>query len=232
MKLKSTAWVLALVMCAAPIAAGSMRPPPPPVVANFLEAMVPTTFGEWRKVDEGAQIIDPATKAMLASIYPEVLSRTYVDKAGYKIMLSIARSANQIGIQQAHRPEVCYPAQGFKLRGEMEVGGKLTTYYGSIPVNRLTASSGSRVEPVTYWLTMGDQVVDSQWDKRIVQIRAILTRENPGGLLFRVSSIDRDSERGFAIQQKFVADMMASVTPETRQRLSGLRSSIRVSGAN
>ena len=140
-------------------------------------------------------------------------------------MLSIARSANQIGIQQAHRPEVCYPAQGFKLRGEMEVGGKLTTYYGSIPVNRLTASSGSRVEPVTYWLTMGDQVVDSQWDKRIVQIRAILTRENPGGLLFRVSSIDGDPKGAFAMQQKFVADMMESVSAEGRSRLAGLRES-------
>ena len=225
MKLNSTAWVLALVMCAAPITAGSMRPPPPPVVANFLEAMVPTTFGEWREVHEPGQMIDPATKATLDKIYPEVLSRTYVNKAGYKIMLSIARSANQIGIQQAHRPEVCYPAQGFKLRGEMEVGGKLTTYYGSIPVNRLTASSGSRVEPVTYWLTMGDQVVDSQWDKRIVQIRAILTRENPGGLLFRVSSIDGDPKGAFAMQQKFVADMMESVSAEGRSRLAGLRES-------
>ncbi len=224
MKLKSTAWVLALVMCAAPIAAGSMRPPPPPPVANFLEAMVPTTFGEWREVQEVGQI-NPEIEDMLRKIYAEVLSRTYVNKTGYKVMLSIARSANQIGIQQAHRPEVCYPAQGFKLRGEMEVGGKLTTYYGSIPVNRLTASSGSRVEPVTYWLTMGDQVVDSQWDKRIVQIRAILTRENPGGLLFRVSSIDGDPKGAFAMQQKFVADMMESVSAEGRSRLAGLRES-------
>ena len=58
-------------------------------------------------MQEVGQIIDPATKAMLDKIYPEVLSRTYVNKTGYKIMLSIARSANQIGIQQAHRPEIC-----------------------------------------------------------------------------------------------------------------------------
>jgi EpsI family protein len=223
MKLKSTAWLLALVMCAAPIAAVSMRPPPPPKIANFLEAMVPTTFGEWRKVDEGAQIIDPATKAMLASIYPEVLSRTYVNKAGYRVMLSIARSANQIGIQQAHRPEVCYPAQGFTLEGKMEVRVPLTTTYGSILVNRMTAGLGSRVEPVTYWLTMGDEVVDSQWDKRMVQIRALLTGENPGGLLFRVSSIDGDSKNAFAMQQKFVASMMKSVPAEARSRLAGLK---------
>ena len=83
---------------------------------------------------------------------------------------------------------------------------------------------GARQEPITYWLTMADQVVKTQWEKRIVQIRIVLTGESPGGLLFRVSSIDRDSERGFAIQQKFVADMMASVSPEARRKLSGLRS--------
>jgi len=224
MKLKSTAWVLALVMCAAPIAAGTMRPPPPPPVANFLDVMVPTTFGEWREVQEAGQI-NPEIEDMLRRIYAEVLSRTYVNKTGYKIMLSIARSANQIGIQQAHRPEICYPSQGFKLQGKMEVGTPLTTPYGSITVNQMTASIGFRVEPVTYWLTMGDEVVDSQWDKRIAQIRAYWTGENPGGLLFRVSSIDGDSKNAFAMQQKFVADMMKSVPPQARSRLGGLKES-------
>ena len=52
--------------------------------------------------------------------------------------------------------------------------------------------------------------------ERIVQIRAILTRENPGGLLFRVSSIDGDPKGAFAMQQKFVADMMKSVSAQAR----------------
>jgi len=86
MKLKSTAWLLALVMCAAPIAAVSMRPPPPPKIANFLKAMVPTTFGEWREVQEVGQI-NPEIEDMLRRIYAEVLSRTYVNKTGYKVML-------------------------------------------------------------------------------------------------------------------------------------------------
>jgi EpsI family protein len=82
----------------------------------------------------------------------------------------------------------------------------------------------ARYEPVTYWLTMGDQVVRTQWDKRLVQIRAVLTRESPGGLLFRISSIDKDSEAAFAVQQKFAADLMQSVPPEARRKLGGLTS--------
>ena len=136
----------------------------------------------------------------------------------------MARSGNQIGIQQAHLPDICYPAQGFTV-GKAE-DGELPTTYGTIPVTRLTAVMGARQEPITYWLTMSDQVVKTQWDKRIVQIRTVLTGESPGGLLFRVSSIDRDSGRGFAIQQQFVADMMASVSSEARLKLGGLRSSV------
>ena len=44
----------------------------------------------------------------------------------------------------------------------------------------------------------------------------------PDGLLFRVSSIDKDANRAFAMQQKFTADMMAAVPVETRRQLSGL----------
>jgi EpsI family protein len=221
MKLKSTAGLMAALMCCVSILGVAARPDIKEQ-PNFL-ATVPETFGEWTIAEhQVSQIIDPATDELLKRIYKEVLSRTYVNKAGYKIMLSIARSGNQIGIQQAHFPEICYPAQGFTV-SKIE-DGELMTPYGPINVRRLTTSMRARYEPVTYWLTMGDQVVRTQWDKRLVQIRAVLTRESPGGLLFRISSIDKDSEAAFAVQQKFAADLMQSVPPEARRKLGGLTS--------
>ena len=225
--LKWTAWLMSALMCGAAVA-GISAGPNIPEEPNFLEATVPTEFGGWRKLEERAQIVDPATEKKLAEIYREVLSRTYVNEAGDRIMLSMARSGNQIGIQQAHVPNICYPAQGFKAG--IPKDAKLPTAYGTIEVLQLTTNKGARYEPVTYWLTMADQVVKTRWDKRMVQFRTFVTGESPGGLLFRVSSIDRESERGFAIQQKFVADMMASVSPEARRKLSGLRSPTGVSG--
>ena len=218
--MKWTAWLMPALMCGAAVAGITARPDIP-VVPNFLEATVPATFGEWTAMKERAQILDPATEQTLRKIYKEVLSRTYANEGGDRIMLSMARSGNQIGIQQAHIPDVCYPAQGFQTRGIED--GELATPYGSIPVTRLTATMGARHEPITYWLTMADQVVKTKWDKRIVQVRTYLAGGSPGGLLFRVSSIDRDSERAFAVQQKFVADMMAAVSPEARRKLGGLR---------
>jgi hypothetical protein len=42
-------------------------------------------------------------------------------------------------------------------------------------------------------------------------------------MLFRVSSIDRDQARAYALQQTFVIDLLKSVSPQTRKRLSGLQ---------
>jgi EpsI family protein len=77
---------------------------------------------------------------------------------------------------------------------------------------------------VTYWLTVGDQIIRNTFDKRIAEIRLGLTGQIPDGLLFRVSSIDNDTTRAFAMQQKFAADMLAAVPIETRRQLSGLSS--------
>ena len=221
--MKWTAWLMSALMCGAAISGIAARPNIPEE-PNFLESTVPETFGGWRKLKEAAQIVDPGTEAILKKIYREILSRTYVNDAGDRIMLSMARSGNQIGIQAAHIPDICYPAQGFSVGSAKD--GELRTPYGQIAVRRLTTNNRERYEPVTYWLTMGDQVVKTRWDKRMAQFRSVLTGESPGGLLFRVSSIDRESEHAFAIQQKFVADMMASVSAEGRRKLSGLRAPV------
>ncbi len=186
-----------------------------------LETAVPKQFGEWVELPErGAQVVNPQTRELLDKLYSQILTRTYIDKGGYQIMLSLAYGDDQRGGLQAHRPEVCYPAQGFKL-GRVE-DAALPTQFGPIEVRRLTTSLGTRNEPVTYWLTVGDQIIRSRLDKRIAEIRLALTGQVPDGLLFRVSSIDNDTARAFRMQQKFVADMMAAVPGKARKQLGGL----------
>ena len=171
-------------------------------------------------VDQKAQVVNPQTEALIKTLYSQVLSRTYVNKEGYRIMLSMAYGDDQRGGLQAHRPEVCYPAQGFKL-GRTE-DGSLATSFGTIEVRRLTTTLGPRDEPVTYWLTVGDQVIKNKFDKRMAEIRLGLTGQIPDGLLFRISSIDNDTQRAFAMQQQFAAALLADVPAPTRKRLSGL----------
>jgi EpsI family protein len=224
MKPLHTALILAALMGGASIAGFAARPTAKAADRGnviVLETMVPRQFGGWTELrDSGTQVINPQTKEILDKLYSQILSRTYVNKEGYRIMLSMAYGDDQRGGLQAHRPEVCYPAQGFKL-GRTE-DGSLATGFGTIEVRRLTTTLGARDEPVTYWLTVGDQVIKNKFDKRIAEIRLGLTGQIPDGLLFRMSSIDRDSERAFALQQKFAADLMAAVPAETRRQLSGL----------
>jgi len=224
MQAKSTALALAAVMCAASIAGYAAHPSRPKIEAKTvsLETMVPKAFGEWLTLPEQtSQVVNPQVQEKLDEIYNQILSRTYVHKDGYRIMLSIAYGGDQRSSLQAHRPEVCYPGQGFKLN-KME-DGVLTTAFGPIDVRRLDTSLGARKEPVTYWFTVGDRVVNSKMDKRLAEIRLALTGQVPDGMLFRISSIDPDPARAYARQQEFTAQMMAAVSGKARQQLSGLR---------
>lgn len=186
-----------------------------------LEAMVPRQFAGWSAEPQPmAQVINPQTKELLDKLYSQILSRTYVNAEGYRIMLSIAYGNDQRGDLQAHKPEVCYPAQGFKLQSL--TSAILATEFGSIPATRLFATMGQRKEPVTYWFTVGDSAVQSVIQKRIVEFRYGITGQIPDGMLFRVSSIDGDQARAYWFQDRFVTELLGSVAPSDRIRLSGL----------
>ena len=188
--------------------------------ALSLEATVPHQFGDWREMPHALQVVNPQTQELLDKLYSEILTRTYVNSAGYRIMLSLAYGSDQRGSLQAHKPEVCYPAQGFALQANEPAS--IATAYGAIPVRRLLTSLGARKEPVTYWFTVGDKASPTQVEKRLVEMRFALTGRIPDGMLFRVSSIDIDPSRAFAEQDAFIRDLLAAVPPEGRQRLSGL----------
>jgi EpsI family protein len=219
--------ILAILMCLASVAGVVARPTATTSNPPRLDLNVPKGFADWTELQEqGARVSDPQADKLLKELYGEILSRSYVNKDGYRIMLTLAWGANQTGNLQAHRPEVCYPAQGFKLL--MKQNGTLATAFGSIDVVRLDTVLGPRREPVTYWLTNGNQVVRTELDRRMAQIKLWLTGEVPDGLLFRISSIDTDTDKAYAMQQKFAADMLASVPAKFRTRLSGLGSNAAV----
>jgi EpsI family protein len=216
--------VLAALMALAAVAGWAAWPaakPPGTAPRYVLEDTVPRQFGEWRLVPEGgAQVVNPQTKELLDKLYSQILSRTYVNPQGYRVMLSLAYGDEQRGDLQAHKPEVCYPAQGFKLLSNEPA--QVATPFGGIAARRLSTSLGARKEPVTYWFTMGDRAVKSKFEQRLVEIRLGLTGEVPDGLLFRVSSIDDTPQRAFRIQEAFVGDLLKAVPVRDRLRLSGL----------
>jgi EpsI family protein len=186
-----------------------------------LESAIPQQFANWR-IDpaQRAQVVNPQTQQLLDKLYGQVLARTYVNDRGYRVMLSLAYGSDQRGALQAHKPEVCYAAQGFSLlrNDTADIG----TSFGQIMGRRLNTQLGKRVEPITYWFTLGDQTVRSRFERRVAEVRIGLTGQIPDGLLFRVSSIDTNTAHAYAEHDRFVNDLLAAVKPTDRFRLSGL----------
>lgn len=188
-----------------------------------LESMIPAAFGDW-KVDANAfaGVVNPQQTDLINRLYSQTLSRTYVNtRTGERVMLSIAYGEDQRDGMQLHYPEVCYPAQGFQINSSRT--GQIASNGGTIPVRRLETNLGrQRVEPVTYWTTISEQVVLGGAAKKIAEMRFGLNGQIPDGLLFRVSSIDPDAERAFALHGAFVDSLISAVAPSARQRLAGL----------
>ena len=185
-----------------------------------LKAMVPTAFGDWQEqLNMSAAIVDPTQKELLDKIYSETLTRTYVNRAGYRIMLSIAYGKNQSDALQLHKPEVCYPAQGFALLAKQ--AGSLDLLGKPIAATRLQTRLGQRVEPITYWTVVGDHVTTGGIDKKLTEMRYALSGRIPDGMLVRVSSIDPANDNAYAMQSQFSNQMLQAIAPELRNRFAG-----------
>jgi len=185
-----------------------------------LNAMVPTAFGDWQEQpNHSSQVVNPQQKQILDKIYSETLSRTYVNAAGYRIMLSIAYGKNQSDALQLHRPEVCYPAQGFTLLAKQP--GTLDLLGRPITAIRMETSLGQRHEPVTYWTVVGDHITKNGIDKKLTEMHYALRGTIPDGMLVRVSSIDQGAGNAYALQDQFATQMVNAIAPEHRQRFAG-----------
>jgi EpsI family protein len=185
-----------------------------------LEDMVPRQFGEWR-VDETIVPlqVDPETQAKLNRIYNQVLARTYINRDGERIMLSLAYGGDQGDNMGVHKPEICYAAQGFEIT--RAGADALHTDYGNLPLKRLMAVNGARYEPITYWITIGNKAVKPGLDQRLTELKYGLTGTIPDGMLVRISNISRDPDSAYKVHDRFVQDMLHAMREPGRTRLIG-----------
>jgi EpsI family protein len=185
-----------------------------------LETLIPPEFNGW-KIDTSAVslMINPDMKETINKIYSQTLSRTYINQQGERVMLSIAYGTDQSTDLQIHRPEVCYLSGGFEV-GEMTKTFVETTI-GRIPVMHLVAKQGTRNEPISYWIRVGDSLTRGWLEQKVVALSYGLTGKVPDGLLFRVSTISNDEQDSYRIQQTFLTAILEAVRSEDRYWLVG-----------
>lgn len=185
-----------------------------------LETMIPKQFKDW-KVDESITPLMPDARQieMLKKIYSQTLSRTYVNDRGERVMLSIAYGSSQSDSLRLHNPEVCYASQGFQTTKPIE--GYLHTDITDIPVKRLVALKDARIEPITYWIVIGDRAAKNSWHEKLEKVSLGLKGIIPDGLLFRVLMISDDKTLAYEIQNDFIRALLGEIKPDQQKRLFG-----------
>jgi EpsI family protein len=217
------ALVIFFAMIAAPMLAETTRPTRKAADEGpkvDLEAMIPKQFGEWH-IDGSLVPIQasPDLQAALDKIYNQTLARTYVNAAGERIMLSIAYGADQSDNLQVHLPEGCYTGQGFAVQPkEISV---LTTSQGDLRVARSVARLGLRVEPITYWIVMGNKIALNSWEMKKAKMSFNLRGEVAEGTLLRVSNIATDVTASYELHRRFVDSLLGAIDPSQRIRFFG-----------
>lgn len=210
----------ALFLCTAIAAAfatpkfNALKTPP------VLENVIPMHFPGWEnRPNPYAQVsVNLFAQSISDAIYDQVLMRTYQDGAGNQVMLAVAYSAEQRQEIKIHRPEVCYPAQGFEVLGIHNHVFNIHGYAIPIKGKRLVFKKGNKVEAVSYWIRLGNIFPMSGLEMRVKILKEGLKGNIDDGVLVRVSTLIDDASAAnaaYQIQEKFIADLIGGVAVAT-----------------
>jgi exosortase B len=186
--------------------------------AVALASHVPKQFGDWTEVPDLTSQANLATTDdggnATDQLYDEVVMRTYANKQGQQIMLALAYAKEQRQDVKLHLPEICYPAQGYKVISLNQAALPVLAQGGSIVGKRMLASGNGRTEAVSYWTRIGHAYPMGGLAMRMQIFRDGLAGQVDDGILVRASSLVRDdSEAGaaYALQQQFLSQLVAVV---------------------
>lgn len=189
-----------------------------------LDGTVPKQIGEWRELPNPMIQVDtsvPTTEGTNRDQpYDDLVSRTYVNAKGEQIMVALAYGSQQRQEIKIHRPELCYPAQGWQVDSLKRTTFPVPNAQGTgIPGFRLVAkqSNGPGYELVSYWIRIGNSYSDSAWTTRMAIMKEGLQGRMTDGVLVRVSQRSNkppESDEAFKQQEQFAAQLVAATAPE------------------
>jgi EpsI family protein len=151
-----------------------------------LDDLMPSSVGPWQAEPTGAFVL-PAD-AGLSTTYDQIATRRFTAPTGPDVMFLIAHGAAQSGLMRVHRPEVCYGASGFQIRGlhslnlDVEPGRNITA-------QTFVGVRDDRVENVLYWTRIGAFFPGNLMAQRLVMLRLGLLGQIPDGVLVRMSCL-------------------------------------------
>jgi EpsI family protein len=182
-----------------------------PVPPSALEAAIPTRVGAWGPAHPDAFVL-PLEDEEIQGVYGNILTRGYQHPDGTGVMLMIAYAGNQTGTIVVHRPEACYPANGFELsnRAQLELVDKASKL--AVPTICYTASSYDRTEQLLYWTRVGTYFPVDWVSEKVALVRSNFSGWLPDGVLVRASIISDDVAGSRVALLDFVRTLSENVT--------------------
>ena len=182
-----------------------------------LQKIIPQNFGTWTLVPSISPVTPTEPEGYVqpdrfsAKIYSQEVARGYSDGRGNIVMLLVAYGPVQNYRLKSHRPEICYTANGFRVSDKYK--SQISYRDGAEPINltRLTTQRETRLEPVSYWMRVGNDIATGPVESQIIRLKYGLRGMIPDGALVRVSTIGLSPEASFALQDKFIRDLLAAI---------------------
>ena len=225
--IKRAVGIVASMLCAV-VASGVLTPRKDMVLPGEvrLAALVPKEFGDWRESPNVLAQVDVAVRRdgalEVLNVYDEVVSRSYRNSSGQVVMLSIAYGRRQRQEVKIHRPELCYAAQGFTVTPLPRLSQALSGRSAPMLLQSMVADAPGRIEPVVYWVRVGDTNSISALRTRLYIMKEGLLGRVVDGVLVRTSQIiPSRTETGASLvtQQEFIEALIHSLEPEAVRRL-------------
>jgi len=167
--------------------------------------------------------ITDGTETSTEQPYDQTVLRTYVNSQGDAVMLALAWGRRQRQDVKVHRPEVCYPAQGFTVIGP-GIDDQLSVphHNGPIAMRGLVTQRGNGFEAVRYWIRVGTRYGGDGIGTRLYLLQQGLKGEVPDGILVRASMRMTNSNAApaaYAQLDSFLQELVNAVPEETRKLL-------------
>ena len=187
-----------------------------------MEAVIPTAFPGW-SAEASNGLVAPKSEGLAATLYNEVIQRTYSSASERAaVMLLAAYGGVQSDLLQLHRPEVCYPALGFVLTSK-EAGSIPMPQGQVLPVVRLVAAAGDRLEHIVYWTRLGEDLPIDGTAQRRALLADAMKGFIPDGVLVRASVVASNSADAFRVLDRFVIDFLHAIPGRNLKALIGTR---------
>lgn len=194
--------------------------------APSLEDTVPRAFGDWVEVTSPLLQVSLTTggETDFNQPYDQVAMRSYRNSAGDVVQLALAWGGNQRQEVKIHRPDLCYVAQGYRIRSLVDTTfeGIATQQGRAVIGKRMLAEARTGVEAVSYWIRIGDVYSEDAIDTRLKIFRDGLAGRIPDGMLVRASMSGRDEKdlgQKFPVIEAFLAELVMVLPPSTRALL-------------